>query len=569
MKLLYTTAVFFFLCLAQTPAQIVLKDIFNRNLSQQTIMLTDWEGYMANPAIRLTITAPAGATFPLKVKLRANNALLYFDIPSTTSATGPAKTITLKNNNPVSFYISNFPDRDSLSEQYTLTLSTSKYGTQTYAVKVTDQDLPSNVSPFKVIIDFSEDSVYNVFNSAARKDAVTTAANDWAYFITNKNFDAVAAGAQRVSIWGDDYERQFHFAFNPKKFKGFYLYAFGVKIDPNISGGSASWDNFQTINGVATGLRSGGGYNADPRGNFNNLGWSTSYTDSTWFLATNYPESITDLYSVAHHEIGHCLVFNGGYTVFQTYEQQGYINDPELLNYTRQKVYVDGNDHLLDSTGGNLPDRISKKGIFGSENAYVIPYGRSIITKTDLIVMKLIGYDIKNTPAFSTPAFTTTTTLPTAITGSAYNAPILVTGGIQSYNFTLASSTLPPGLNLNAFTGTISGIPTQSGTYSFKIQLMDYDSVTAVKKFTITVGAALQNSKVPVSSLTMYPNPTHNYVQVRCKDFVELIIENNNQEILQIKTIVNSGTIDLSKYKDGVYYIIEKQTSIIHKIIKE
>ena len=97
-----------------------------------------------------------------------------------------------------------------------------------------------------------------------------------------------------------------------KKIKGFYLYAFGVKIDPNISGGSPSWDNFQTVNSVATGLRSGGGYNADPRGNFNNLGWSTSYTDSTWFLATNYPESVTDLYSVAHHEIGHCLALTAG-----------------------------------------------------------------------------------------------------------------------------------------------------------------------------------------------------------------------------------------------------------------
>ena len=94
-----------------------------------------------------------------------------------------------------------------------------------------------------------------------------TAANDWAYFITNKNFDVVVAGAQRVSIWGDAYQRQFHFAFNPKKFKGFYLYAFGKsKLIRTFSGGSPlHGDNFQTVNGVATGLRSGGGYNADPR----------------------------------------------------------------------------------------------------------------------------------------------------------------------------------------------------------------------------------------------------------------------------------------------------------------
>ena len=95
----------------------------------------------------------------------------------------------------------------------------------------------------------------------------------------------------------------------------------------------------------------------------------------------------------------------------------------------------------------------------------------------------------KNTPAFSIPAFATSAILPAATTGMAYNAIIKATGGIQSYNFTLASSTLPPGLNLNAFTGAISGTPAQAGTYNFKIQVMDYDSVTAVKKFTITVGA--------------------------------------------------------------------------------
>ena len=105
---------FCFFLNAQAKAQLILKDIFNRNLNNQTIILTDWEGYIANPAVRLILKAPATTRFPLTVTLKANGALLYFDMPSTTSASGPEKTIKLKNANPVSFYISDFPDRDTI-----------------------------------------------------------------------------------------------------------------------------------------------------------------------------------------------------------------------------------------------------------------------------------------------------------------------------------------------------------------------------------------------------------------------------------------------------------------------
>ncbi len=566
MKHVYTITIFFLLAGLQAPAQIIVKDIFNRNLSGHTIVLTDWEGYMANPATRLTLTAPAGATFPIKVSLSANGALLYFDMPSTASASGPVKTITLRNNNPVSFYISNFPDRDSLDNQYTLTVATKKYGKQNYALKVTDQDLPSYKSPFKITTDFSEDTEYHFFSPAARKNAVVTAANDWAYFITNQNFDTVAAGDQSVAIWGDN-GNPMHFAYNPKKYKGFYLYAFGLQVDPVVSGGSPSWDNFQTVNGAATGLRRAGGYNADPRGNYNTLGWSTAYTDSTWFLATNLGDVINDLFSIAHHEIGHCLIFNGGYTVFNGYEQQGYIDDPALLNYTKTKVYVNEYDHLVDSTGNLLADRVSRKGVYGSEYANVVPFGRWLTTKTDLIVLKLIGYNLKNVSAFSKPVFKTTT-LPAATAGVAYNTTVKASGGIPFYNFTLSSSTLPPGLSLDAFTGKISGTPSTAGSYQFTIKVMDYDSVSALKQYALTVAAGVLPSQQTVSKLILYPNPTHNYVRVKSDQPIELLIENSAHELLQSKPMGKSFTIDLSSYPAGVYYVIEQQTGVSHMVVK-
>ena len=507
----------------QLQAQ-TLKDIFNRNLSNQTIILTDWEGYMANPAVRLTVTAPANAQFPLTLTLKANGALLYFDMPSTASASGPSKTITLTNKQPVSFYISDFPDRDTISETYNLTITSNQYGTETFAIKVIDQDLPSSSSKFKVTVDYSQDTTYHFFNTTAKKNIVQTACNDWAYFINNGNFDSVANGIQDVFIWTDNYASG-NYAYNSKAYKGYYLFAYGIEVDPNISGGAPSYSNFQTIAGNPTGLRRAGAYNADPRGNYNSLGWNTTIQDSTWFSATNLDDVANDLYSIAHHEIGHALCFNSGYTQFDAYKQQGYIDYPELVSYEKTTVYIDEHDHLVGDSGSLLTDRISMKGAFGSEYANVVPYGRWLITKLDLLVLKAIGYNIKTTSAFKTPSISTTS-LPGANLNTAYNAQVIATGGIPFYKFALSGNTLlPPGLSLNSFTGVISGTPTQTGSYAFKIRVTDYDSVSSPQRnLIITVASGLKNINTSSADeditgtpkkFSLFPNPASGYINLR------------------------------------------------------
>jgi hypothetical protein len=491
MKIIRVLSVCFFFLNVRAEAQLVLKDIFNRNLNNQTIILTDWEGYMANPAVRLILKAPVTAQFPLTVTLKANGALLYFNMPSTASASGPEKTIKLKNANPVSFYISNFPDRDTISEKYDLTINTNEYGIQTYSIRVIDQDIATPQNIFQITPDYSQDTEYNFFKQQVRKKIVQSVCDDWSYFI-NSNFDSVAAGAQDVFIWTDNYVSG-HYAYNSKAYKGYYLFAQGVEVDPNISGGGPSYDSFQTVKGRATGLRRAGGYDADPRGNYNSLGWNTSIADSTWFLATNLGTVPNDLYSIAHHETGHALCFSEGYTQFDHYKQQGYIDDTDVMKYERKRVYINADDHLVDSSGKKITDRISMHGDFGSEYANVIPYGRWLITKLELLVMKAIGYKIKNTSAFK-PTTITTASLPDGNAGTTYKAQIVAAGGIPFYDFKIVSQSLPPGLQLNSFSGVISGTPTQMGTYSFIIQVIDYDSVSAEKMLSIHVASSLKNA---------------------------------------------------------------------------
>src|SRR6202044_201541 len=56
-----------------------------------------------------------------------------------------------------------------------------------------------------------------------------------------------------------------------------------------------------------------------------------------------------------------------------------------------------------------------------------------------------------------------------ATVGVAYNASPSVSGGAAPYAFSIVDGSLPPGLVLNPSTGSITGIPSASGTFSFTL----------------------------------------------------------------------------------------------------
>ena len=64
--------------------------------------------------------------------------------------------------------------------------------------------------------------------------------------------------------------------------------------------------------------------------------------------------------------------------------------------------------------------------------------------------------------------------------GSPYTAPLVASGGTPPYlNWTVTSGTLPPGLSLNPASGSISGTPTGSGTFTCTITVNDSTGLTS------------------------------------------------------------------------------------------
>jgi hypothetical protein len=89
------------------------------------------------------------------------------------------------------------------------------------------------------------------------------------------------------------------------------------------------------------------------------------------------------------------------------------------------------------------------------------------------------------------PLAVSTTTLPSATAGVAYNQGLAASGGTPPYTWSRTTGTLPSGISLST-AGVLSGTPTPSGTSTFTVQVKDSKNNTATKSLSVTVATPLQ-----------------------------------------------------------------------------
>ena len=68
-----------------------------------------------------------------------------------------------------------------------------------------------------------------------------------------------------------------------------------------------------------------------------------------------------------------------------------------------------------------------------------------------------------------------------------YSATLQATGGVTPYSWRIASGALPPGLALNASSGTISGTPTKVANFSFTVAVSDSSTPTQSASRALTI----------------------------------------------------------------------------------
>lgn len=85
-----------------------------------------------------------------------------------------------------------------------------------------------------------------------------------------------------------------------------------------------------------------------------------------------------------------------------------------------------------------------------------------------------------------------TTPLPGGTQGQVYSGLVGADGGVAPYTWAVTSGSLPPGLTLDAFSGTLSGTPTAAGTYTFAVTATDSSAAAqaGTASFTVTIAPA-------------------------------------------------------------------------------
>ncbi len=149
-------------------------------------------------------------------------------------------------------------------------------------------------------------------------------------------------------------------------------------------------------------------------------------------------------------------------------------------------------------TASGLPSGLSidsSTGTISGKTAYSGKFYVQIVAKNKIksSATKTLWLEI-----YEKPAITTSSINETAYTFTDYNATFTATGyPAPTWSITVLSQ-LPPGLTLDSKTGVLSGKPTKTGTYNFKVKATNsVDSATKKFKIVVKVG----NPQITTSSL--------------------------------------------------------------------
>jgi putative Ig domain-containing protein len=164
------------------------------------------------------------------------------------------------------------------------------------------------------------------------------------------------------------------------------------------------------------------------------------------------------------------------------------------------------------------PRSSAKSDFFCCQNLLKIYFGVFLLVAFTLATTACSTLSASGSPSIASEPIAMSANFPAGTVGSAYNAVISVSGGVAPYHFSTRAGELPPGLALNATTGTVAGTPKLMGKFSFTVSVTDKESVAeGVKTFLVNVQHPVPPSKpvsveISPSSVTIVSGTSHQFM---------------------------------------------------------
>ena len=140
---------------------------------------------------------------------------------------------------------------------------------------------------------------------------------------------------------------------------------------------------------------------------------------------------------------------------------------------------------------------------------------RLLLLLAAVLLTTSCGLPTQTAVARSTSNLKLPASIPAGMVDQSYNAVLAVGGGSSPYHFSVSAGVLPPGISLNPITGTLSGMPTTAGTYSFEVMVTDSSLLSkGSQTFHVGIGKGSGgNVKISLSptSVTLLSHQKHQF----------------------------------------------------------
>lgn len=148
----------------------------------------------------------------------------------------------------------------------------------------------------------------------------------------------------------------------------------------------------------------------------------------------------------------------------------------------------------------------------------------------------------------------------TGIAGQKYNATLTAAGGTSPYRWSLVGGALPPGLDMSG-SGSISGTPLSTGTYTFGVQVSDTSlPVRSDSKFlSISIQAGGGGSQSPVISGVKVKGVKKLWVFGQNLGSASVVVINGvpfNPKTIENDAVLTKGGLNLGPVGTNIVYVI-------------